>query len=339
MNGISRSAWVATATVEPSPSHAVCCGVSVPLSRGRRPGDDQERQEHEDRHEVVRDRRVHGRGEPAPGVEHLGHQGEHPVEEDLGQAEAGEGHRQGHLVGGVVRRGVDPGEQRGQHHGDRGEREQQDAGQRQQPVGESGPAVGVLAAAAHELGDEHGVHRPAHCEHVHGVRDGVADGEDVGDDPQAEGGGHRDVAEQPSDPADHRADGHLRALGHQVALLGSGRLLGRVARRVGIGGAGEVRDVQRLPRERRPQARRRSRPARDRGGRQSRGTLIRRRHLPTREPRRPGPGPRQARAPACPGGRARGRAGAGGRGGRHGPPRPAARAPSATWTSTRAALA
>ena len=31
MNGMSRSACVATATVEPSPSHAVCCAVSVPL--------------------------------------------------------------------------------------------------------------------------------------------------------------------------------------------------------------------------------------------------------------------------------------------------------------------
>jgi len=37
MNGISRSAWVATATVEPSPSHAVCCAVSVPLSAAAGP--------------------------------------------------------------------------------------------------------------------------------------------------------------------------------------------------------------------------------------------------------------------------------------------------------------
>ena len=37
MKGMSRSAWVATATVEPSPNHAVCCGVSVPLSAAAGP--------------------------------------------------------------------------------------------------------------------------------------------------------------------------------------------------------------------------------------------------------------------------------------------------------------
>ena len=79
-----------------------------------------------DRDEVVGDRRPHHRAEPAPGVEHLPDQREHPVEEHLRQAEPRERDDRVALrgqLGLVVLRGQEhvhhPRRGHDQHHGDR----------------------------------------------------------------------------------------------------------------------------------------------------------------------------------------------------------------------------
>ena len=179
-----------------------------------------------DRHQVVGDRRPHHRAEPAPGVEDLTDQGEHPVEEHLRQAEPRERDDRVALrgqLGLVVLRGQEhvhhPRRGHDQHHGDRREEERR---QRDDPVGVGLAAVGVGSHRPHQLRDQDGVEDAAGQQDVEHVRDGVADRELVGVQQVAQRGREQQGPQVAAQPGDHRAGSHHRAGGEQLLLVACG---------------------------------------------------------------------------------------------------------------------
>ena len=100
--GISRMAvWATTPIVENPATRRVWKDPQLSSVWGLAALAPMMRDEHAqpgDRHDVVQDRRPHGRPEGPVGVEDLGQQGVQAVEEDLRKAPEGEGHGQGLLL-------------------------------------------------------------------------------------------------------------------------------------------------------------------------------------------------------------------------------------------------
>ena len=141
--------------------------------------DDDVDQQHRDRDHVVGDRRPHHRPERLAGVEDLPDQDVHPVEEDLRQAEPGEGDRRvAHRA--VVRRGDEVDEQRRRDHQQHRHRDQEQSGHGDDPAGVGVAAVGVVAHRPHQLRHQDGVEDAAGQQDVEHVRQRVRDVEHVG---------------------------------------------------------------------------------------------------------------------------------------------------------------
>ena len=191
--------------------------------------DDQVDHQHRDRDDVVGDRGPHHRPEPAACVEHLADEHEHPVEEDLRQAVAGEvDHRVplGRHGRTVVVRGEEEIHQprRRDHQHDRDEAEEERR-ERDDPGGVGLPAVLVVPHRSHQLWDEHGVDHAAGKQDVEHVRHGVGDVEDVGVQAVAEGRHEQAGADEAAHPRQDGPGRHHGAVGEDALPLVVGPLV------------------------------------------------------------------------------------------------------------------
>ena len=184
--------------------------------------DHQVETQHEDRDDVVGDRRPHHGTELVARIEDLPQHRVGAVEEDLRQGAVGQRHHRG-VLGLEVRGAVgirrveerDQGGQEGQdhrHHADG----QHESGH--DPVRERFAAVLVMTDGAHDLRYQNRVDRATHEQDVHAVGDRARQRQDVGlSGAVAEDEGHQHRPQDPETPGNERPSRHQGARGKQFA--------------------------------------------------------------------------------------------------------------------------
>ena len=189
---------------------------------------DRQRDEHDD---VVQHRRPRRGPEHRPRVQDRPEQRAHAVEEDLGQQEVGEvgGERP---VGLVLDVGLD--EQGRREDGERCRPEEHHRRAGEQLLGETVALVAVLLRGTHQHGDDHAGQDAAEQQLEDDVGQRVRDVERAADEPQTDGGGQREGAQEAGEAADQRRHGHA------ARGLDQRRVVAVVARRAGGGDGGRV---------------------------------------------------------------------------------------------------
>ena len=184
--------------------------------------DHQVETQHDDRDDVVGDRRPHHGAELVPGIEHLSQHRVDAVEEDLGEGAVGQSHHRGVLAlqvwGAPGIRRVEEGDQRGREGQDHGHHAdgQHECGH--DPVREGLAAVLVVTDGAHDLRHQDRVDRTTHEQDVHAVGDRAGQRQDVGlPGAVAQDEGHQHRPQDPEAPGNQSSRRHQGACGKQFA--------------------------------------------------------------------------------------------------------------------------